>query len=187
MLEDIEISTGPLTSAIRHHWRALLIEGIVLILLGLLAIAVPPLAGLAIAVLFGWLILIGGLVGLATTILARRAPGFIWALLSAALWIAAGLALLIWPAAGLIYFTFLLFAWFAVEGVAMIMYALSHRRGNSARWGWMLFSGVVNLVLAALLIAGMPGAAAWVIGLLVGINLVFSGISLTAVALVGRR
>ena len=184
MLDDFADSA--LTTA-RHHWRAFLVEGIVLMLLGGAAIALPLLAALAITILFGWLILLGGLIGLATTLLARRAPGFGWALLSAALWIAAGLALLLWPAAGLIYFTFLLFVWFAVEGATTIMYALSHRRGATPQWGWMLFSGLVNLILAVVLIVGIPGAAAWLLGLLVGINLLFSGISLIMIALVARR
>ncbi|HTJ65475.1 MAG TPA: DUF308 domain-containing protein [Alphaproteobacteria bacterium] len=184
MLDEFAEST---MTAAHRHWRALLVEGIVLAVLGVAAIALPLLAGLAIAILFGWLILIGGLVGLVTTLMGRHAPGFGWSLLSAVLWIAAGLAALMWPVAGLFYFTFLLFFWFAVEGAAMIMYALSHRRGATARWGWMLFSGIVNLLLAALLLAGAPGTTAWALGLVVGINLIFSGISLTAMALVARR
>lgn len=181
-----EFADSALTAAHRH-WRALLIEGIILSLLGVTAIALPLLAGLAIAVLFGWVILLGGMVGLVTTLMGRNAPGFGWALLSAVLWIAAGMAALLWPAAGLVYFTFLLFAWFAVEGVLMILYALSHRRGDTARWSWMLFSGLVNLALAAMLLAGLPGTAAWALGLVVGVNLVFNGISLTSMALVARR
>ncbi len=184
MLDDFAESA--LTAA-RLHWRALLIEGLVLIVLGMAAIALPVLAGLAIAILFGWLILIGGLIGLVTTLMGRHAPGFGWALISALLWIAAGIALLVWPAAGLVYFTFLLFAWLAVEGVAMIMYALSHRRGSTPRWAWMLLTGAINLLLAAYLLTGLPGTAGWVLGLVVGINLVFSGVSLTAMALAVRR
>ena len=68
MLDDFGRPAGPLLSSIQHHWRALLIEGIVLILLGVAAIAVPLVAGLAIAILFGWLILIGGVVGLMMTV-----------------------------------------------------------------------------------------------------------------------
>jgi uncharacterized membrane protein HdeD (DUF308 family) len=187
MLDDFGNPTGPFISPIRAHWRAFLIEGIVLVLLGLAAIALPLFAGLAIAILVGWLILIGGVVGLMTTFLARAAPGFWWSLLSAVLWLAAGVALLAWPAAGLVYFTILLILWFAVEGVAMILYALSHRRGATARWAWVLVTGIIDLGLAVLLLAGLPGTAAWAIGLLVGINLLSAGLSLTAMALVARR
>ena len=187
MLDEFGNPTGLLQSPIRDHWRTFLIEGIILILLGLAAIALPLVAGLAIAILIGWLILIGGAVGLITSFLARTAPGFFWSLLSAVLWILAGAVLLAAPGTALVYFTVLLIAWFAIEGVAMIMYALSHRRGATGRWGWALVSGIVNLILAALLAAGLPGTAAWAIGLLVGINLLFSGVSLTAMALVARR
>lgn len=187
MLDDFGNPTGPFASPIRAHWRVFLVEGIVLILLGLAAIALPLFAGLAIAILVGWLILIGGVVGLLTSFVARRAPGFWWALISAVLWIAAGVAVLASPIAGLVYFTVLLVIWFALEGIAMILYALSHRRGASPRWGWVLVSGIVDLVLAVVLAAGLPGTAAWAVGLLVGINLLFGGLSLTAMALVARR
>jgi len=182
-----DVFAGSFRKSIRDHWRILLFEGIVLILLGIAAIVLPVLAGLAVAILFGWLFLLGGLVGLATTALARHAPGFWWALLSAVLWIVAGLALVAWPAGGLISLTLLLIGWFIVEGISSVMYALAHRQGSSARWGWMLFSGVIDLVLAAMLLAGLPGTAAWALGLLVGIKMLYSGLSLTAMAHVARH
>jgi len=187
MLDEFASPAGLPVSAIGRHWRMFLIEGMVLILLGAAAVALPLVAGLAIAVLVGWLILLGGVIGLMTTFMARAAPGFWWSLLSAVLWVLAGIALLAWPAAGLVYFTVLLVLWFAVEGSAMIMYGLSHRRGATPRWGWVLVSGIVDLVLAAVLAVGLPGTAAWAVGLLVGINLLFGGISLTSIALVARR
>jgi uncharacterized membrane protein HdeD (DUF308 family) len=187
MSEDIIASAGSFRRTLRDHWRVLLFEGIVLILLGIAAIILPVLAGLAVAILFGWLFLVGGAVGLATTIWARYAPGFWWAFLSAVLWIVAGLALLIWPAGGLISFTVLLIFWFLIEGISSIMYALAHRQRSSARWGWMLFSGIIDLVLAFLLLEGLPGTAAWALGLLVGINMLFNGVSLTGMALMARR
>jgi uncharacterized membrane protein HdeD (DUF308 family) len=187
MLDEFGDPTGPFISPIRAHWRTFLVEGIVLVLLGLAAIALPLVAGLAIAILVGWLILIGGAVGLMTTFLARGAPGFWWSLFSAALWIAAGVAVLAAPAAGLVYFTILLIIWFAIEGISMIMYALSHRRGATARWGWVLTSGVIDLLLAVIFAAGLPGTAAWAVGLLVGINLLSGGLSLSAMALIARR
>jgi uncharacterized membrane protein HdeD (DUF308 family) len=69
----------------------------------------------------------------------------------------------------------------------MIMYALSHRRGATGRWAWVLVAGIIDLVLAAALLAGLPGTAAWAVGLLVGINLLSTGLSLTAMALIARR
>jgi uncharacterized membrane protein HdeD (DUF308 family) len=82
--------------------------------------------------------------------------------------------------------TLLLIAFFAVEGVVSILFALEHKRELSGRWGWMLLSGIVDLVLSALILAGLPGTAAWALGLLVGINMVFGGVALIAMALHAR-
>jgi uncharacterized membrane protein HdeD (DUF308 family) len=172
--------------SVRDHWVLFLVEGIVLVVLGLLAIVVPPLATLAVAILIGWLLLISGIVGLITTFMARHAPGFWWSLLSAVLAVAAGIVLLGWPASGVISLTLLLVVFFVIEGVVSIMYALEHKKELSGRWGWMLASGIVDLVLAVMIYAGLPSTAAWALGLLVGINMVFGGTSLVAMALYAR-
>jgi uncharacterized membrane protein HdeD (DUF308 family) len=173
--------------SIRDHWKMFLFEGIVLVILGVVAIVVPPIATLAVAILIGWLFIISGIAGLATTYLARQAPGFWWSLLSAVLAIAAGLVLLIWPAGGAVSLTLLLIVFFTIEGVLTIMFALDHKRELSGRWGWMLASGVVDLLLALMILAGLPSTAAWALGLLVGINMVFGGAALIAMALHARH
>jgi uncharacterized membrane protein HdeD (DUF308 family) len=169
--------------SIRDHWVLFLVEGVILVILGVLAIVIPPIATLAVTILIGWLFIISGVVGLVTTFMARQAPGFWWSLLSAVLAIAAGLVLLIWPLGGVLTLTLLLIVFFTIEGVLTIMYALEHKKELSGRWGWMLASGIVDLVLAAIIFAGLPGTAAWAIGLLVGINLLFGGASIIAMAL----
>jgi uncharacterized membrane protein HdeD (DUF308 family) len=168
---------------VRDHWKLFLIEGIILVMLGLLAVAVPIVAGLAVAILFGWLFLISGLVGLVTTFAMRRAPGFWWSLLSAVLGIVVGGWLLVQPALGLVSLTYLLIAFFIIEGIATIMFALEHRGALSGRWGWMLVSGIVDLFLAAVILVGLPGTVAWALGLIVGINMVFGGASMIGMAL----
>jgi uncharacterized membrane protein HdeD (DUF308 family) len=80
-----------LTQSIREHWGLFLTEGIILVVLGLLAIIIPPIATIAVTIFLGWLFLISGIVGLVTTFWARHAPGFWWSLLSAVLAIAAGI------------------------------------------------------------------------------------------------
>jgi uncharacterized membrane protein HdeD (DUF308 family) len=171
---------------VREHWKLFLFEGIVLVVLGLLAILIPPLATLAVAILIGWLFLISGGVGLVTTLMARHAPGFWWSLLSAILAIVVGLVLLIWPGGGVISLTLLLIVFFIIEGVASIMFALEHKNELSGRWGWMLASGVVDLILAGLIFIGLPSTAAWALGLLVGINLLFGGSAMIGMALYAR-
>jgi len=174
------------TQSIRAHWKLFLAEGIILVLLGLLAIVVPPLATLGVTIVLGWLFLFSGIAGLITTFGARHAPGFWWSLLSAILAIGAGVVLLISPVRGAISLTFLLIAFFIIEGVITIMYALEHRRELTGQWGWMLFSGIVDLILAVLIFAGLPGSAAWALGLLVGINMLFGGTAMIAMAMHAR-
>jgi uncharacterized membrane protein HdeD (DUF308 family) len=170
----------------QEHWVLFLIEGVILVILGLAAIIVPPIATLAVEIFLGWLFLISGVVGLVTTFWMRHAPGFWWSLVSAVLAIAAGVVLIAWPVSGAISLTLVLIVFFIVEGAASIMFALDHRRELSGRWGWMLASGIVDLLLAAIIFAGLPVSAAWALGLLVGINLVFGGSALIAMALHAR-
>jgi uncharacterized membrane protein HdeD (DUF308 family) len=176
-----------LTQSIREHWGLFLAEGIILVVLGLLAIIVPPIATIAVTIFLGWLFLISGIVGLVTTFWARHAPGFWWSLLSAVLAIAAGIVLLGWPLPGAVSLTLLLIAFFIIEGVLSIMYAFEHKKELSGRWGWMLISGIIDLILAAIIWGGLPGTAAWALGLLVGINMLFGGSAMIAMALHARN
>jgi uncharacterized membrane protein HdeD (DUF308 family) len=175
-----------LTQSIREHWGLFLTEGIILVVLGLLAIIIPPIATIAVTIFLGWLFLISGIVGLVTTFWARHAPGFWWSLLSAVLAIAAGIVLLGWPIPGAVSLTLLLIAFFIIEGVLSILYAFEHKKELSGRWGWMLISGIIDLILAAIIWGGLPGTAAWALGLLVGINMLFGGSAMIAMALHAR-
>jgi uncharacterized membrane protein HdeD (DUF308 family) len=130
---------------------------------------------------------VSGVVGLFTTFWMRAAPGFWWALLSAVLGIVAGIWLLAAPVTGAFSLTVILVAFFIIEGIASIMFSLEHKRELSGNWGWMLFSGIVDLVLAAMIFAHLPSSAAWALGLLVGINMVFGGTALIAMALHARN
>lgn len=176
-----------LKKSLHEHWRLLLTEGIILVILGAAAILLPPLAGLAVTIFLGWLFLIGGIVGLVATLSARQAPGFGWALLSAIVALLAGAVLLWNPLQGLLTLTYVLIAYFIVDGVLMIVFAIAHRRELSGRWEWLMLNGVIDLVLAAIILSGLPGSFAWALGLLVGIDLVFGGCSLIAMALAARH
>lgn len=184
---DLEGVQRSVVTALHRHWKLYLVEGIVLVILGLLAIVVPPIATLAVTFLFGWLFMVSGVMGLVTTFWMRAAPGFWWALMSAALAILVGALLLAQPVQGALTLTYVLVVFFVIEGVATIMFALDHRRELSGRWGFMLVSGIVDLVLAVMIVAGLPSTAAWAIGLLVGINLVFGGMALISMALDARK
>jgi uncharacterized membrane protein HdeD (DUF308 family) len=174
-----------LAAAIHAHWKLFLAEGIVMMVLGLLAIAVPEVATLAITIFIGWLFFIGGIFRTISVLQHRTMPGFVWSLLIAVLAILLGLILIARPIAGVLTLTIWLIVFFIVEGIAAIFLAIEHRR-HLPSWGWVLLSGLVDLLLAYLIWDGWPSSAAWAIGLLVGINMVFVGLSLVMTALAAR-
>ena len=173
--------------ALQAHWGLFLAEGIILVILGVAAIALPLIATLAFTIIIGWVFLVAGVVGLVTTFWARGAPGFWWSLISAIIAIAAGVVLLLWPISGSISLTLVLIAFFIIEGIASIMYAIEHRNQATGQWLWMLVSGIIDLILAGIIFAGLPGTAFWALGLLVGINMVFGGAALIAMAMAARH
>jgi uncharacterized membrane protein HdeD (DUF308 family) len=183
---DINRIQAAVSTSLHTHWRLFFFEGLVLLCLGVAAIVLPLIATVAVEILIGWLLLISGIVGLIATLRMRHAPGFFWSLVSAILAIAAGLVLLRWPLSGALSLTVILTAFFVVEGVASIFYALEHKRELTGRWTWMLVSGALDLILGGLIFLGLPATAAWAIGLLVGINMVFGGSSIMSMALLAR-
>jgi uncharacterized membrane protein HdeD (DUF308 family) len=183
---DIQQTGFSLGGALRRHWVLFLCEGIVLVILGILALLAPVIASVAATVFFGWLLLLSGVLGLITTIRARRAPGVWWSLLSALIGIATGILLLGWPLLGTLSLTAVLIAFLFAEGIVSVMYALEHRNALSGRWGWMLASGIIDVGLAVLLFVGLPGTALWALGLILGINLIFGGWALIFMALHAR-
>jgi uncharacterized membrane protein HdeD (DUF308 family) len=176
-----------LTRTIHEHWRLFLAEGIILSLLGLAAIVLPAVAGVVTTLILGWLFLFSGIVGLVSTLRARGAPGFSWALLSSIVALLAGIVLLWNPLQGLLTLTLVLTAFFIIDGLLMIILAIAHRRELTGRWEWILLNGVIDLILAAIVIAGLPGTLVWVLGLLVGIDLLFGGGALIAMAIEARK
>ena len=184
---DIAKIQSAVANALHEHWKLYLAEGIALVVLGVIAILIPPIATLAVTIVLGWLFLVSGVIGLFTTFWMRQAPGFWWSLISAVLAVVVGGLLLARPVSGALSLTIVVVVFFVIEGVASIMFALEHKRELSGRWGWMLMSGIIDLVLATLVFAGLPSTAAWAIGLLVGINMVFGGSALIAMALHARN
>ena len=184
---DLNELQARMREAVRQHWKAFLVEGIVLAIMGVAAVIVPQVASLAVAILLGWLFLIMGIGGLVVTYWAREMPGFWWSLISAALAVLAGGVLLARPMQGALTLTIVVGAYFLAEGVATILYALEHRRELSERWSWLLIGGAMDIIIAGIIIAGLPGSAEWAIGLLAGLNLMFGGATLIGMALAARK
>ena len=119
--------------------------------------------------------------------LARDVQAFLWMLLTAALSLFVGVMLVWHPTQGAVSLTMVLTVFFIVEGIVQIVASLSYRDVFPSQWGWMLASGIADLILAGIIIAGWPGTATWALGLIVGINLITSGAAITTVALAGRE
>jgi uncharacterized membrane protein HdeD (DUF308 family) len=185
--EDFAGLQSAMRRAVKQNWKAFLVEGVLLAILGIAALVLPPLASLAITIFLGWMFLVSGIGGLIVTYWARHTPGFWWSLISAALAVLAGMVLLARPMQAVLTLTIVLGAYFLAEGVATIMYALEHRRELTGRWSWLVISGLVDIVISFLVITGLPSSAEWAIGILVGINLLFGGATLIGIALAARN
>src|SRR5260370_7146662 len=160
-----------ISETLRAHWRLFLFQGVIMIVLGVLAVAAPVLATIAVDIHVGWLFLISGMIGLVAMFSARNVPGFLWTFVTALLSVAVG-GLLLWrPIEGVLSLTIVLTAFFVVEGIFQATAALIYRDGIPGSWGWLLVSGLADLALAAIIIMGWPGTVVWILGFLVGINL----------------
>ena len=184
---DVDNQIKAVRDSVRENWSLFLAQGIILTILGALAIIWPQVSTIAVDAFVGWLFLFGGVSGLAVSFYAPSTSDFIWALLSAALSLFVGVILLWNPAQGAVSLTLVLIALFIVEGLFQTAMALRFRAALPGTWGWLLVSGLADLLLALLVIKGWPGTAAWILGTLAGVNLITTGIAVVAVALEARR
>jgi uncharacterized membrane protein HdeD (DUF308 family) len=182
---DIEAKFIASRRLIAEKWGWFLALGIALIITGFAAIVFPFLATVAAKTLLGWLFLIGGIVMVIHAFQAPAWQGFLWSLLVGILYVVAGGYLAFFPLTGLLTLAFLLVILFAVEGVFEIIMAFRVRPHEG--WGFMLLSGIAALAVAVLIALDLPSSATWALGLLVGINLLFSGWSYVFLALAGKR
>lgn len=162
-----------------QHRTTFIIESILLIILGMVAIALPFYATLSVELLLGWVLLLGGIVQLYKSITTIKEPGGVLSLVTALIYIAVAALMLIYPLTGILTLTLLVGIFFLLEGIAKI--AISFELKPAQNWGWLLFSGIIALIMAGIIIYGWPATSLWVIGLLVGINMVFFGFSLLAI------
>lgn len=165
---------------LQNHRYLLMFEGIIFTLLGLIAVALPGISTLSTELFIGWLLIFGGAVQLYRTVKSRHEPGFLGSLLMSLLYLMFGVLLIAFPVVGILSITLLLTFFFITEGIAKIILAFQLR--PLPQWGWFLLNGLLALVMAYIIWSGWPGSAFWVLGLLVGINMIFFGISLLFLA-----
>jgi uncharacterized membrane protein HdeD (DUF308 family) len=148
---------------------------ILIILAGFVAIALPFESGVAIAIVIGWLLVISGVFHLADAFHSKGAGAVIWRVLIGLVFIVGGIDIAFFPLRGLFTLTFVLGIILVVQGVISIVSYWGHRRMHGV--GWILFNGLVSVLLGGLIWYDGPGAAVWIIGTLVGIHLIFNGIT----------
>jgi uncharacterized membrane protein HdeD (DUF308 family) len=157
----------------------------VMIVAGMVAIASPLAAGIAVNLFVGWLLIFSGCMHLAFAWYRRNAGGFIWELLVGILYIVIGAYLLRQPVVGLESLTIALAIYLFMESILEFALGLTLRARRGS--GWLLFDGVVTLILAVMIWRTWPSSATWVIGTLIGISMLFSGASRLAISLGLRR
>ncbi len=170
--------------AFRQNWGWLVGAGVIMIVLGTLAISMPGAASLGVTLLIGWLLLIGGIAQVIDAIRSRKRPGFLWHFLCGVLYGVAGLVLVGFPLEGVVALTLFLAAFFLIEGIFKVAFSFKIR--PAPQWGWGVFSGIVSFVLAIMILAQWPLSAVWMVGLLVGIGMLFNGWSLVMLGFAAR-
>jgi uncharacterized membrane protein HdeD (DUF308 family) len=173
-------SPGLMPAIIPEHRGWFTFLGIVLIVAGVVAIAFPFISTIAAKVALGWLFLIGGVAQVIHAFSTQKWSEFLFDLLIGALYVVVGAWLAFLPLTGIITLTILLAAMFVVEGVLEI--GMGFRIRPRAGWVWLVISGIVAIAAGVLIVSGLPGTATWAIGLLVGINMIFSGVSYISLA-----
>lgn len=176
---DPEVREG-----LRQGWKELMTVGVLAIFVGCVAILVPAVAAVGTAIFIGCILVVAGMFLVAAAFMARSLGSLIVRLLWALLTVAVGVWLLAEPHHGAVSLTLLLGIYFLLMGITRIAAALIGRGQRGA--GLVGLSGVAGLIIGILVLAKFPSSAGWAIGLLVGIDLIFAGWTLTSVALVGR-
>jgi uncharacterized membrane protein HdeD (DUF308 family) len=149
--------------------------GVSLIILGMLAVGSPMIAAVAVNAIIAWLIVLAGVVHLAVAFHTREAGSLIWRLLVGLAYICFGGYLIARPAVGVASLTLVLASLFLLEGILNIV---SFFRIRSARGsGWVLMDGIITLLLGLMIYTQWPSSSAWAIGTLVGVSMIFSGLT----------
>jgi uncharacterized membrane protein HdeD (DUF308 family) len=171
-----EVMRNAMREAVRRHSVWYLIQSALMILAGILALVYPVVSSVAVVVLLGWLLIISGLAQGITLIGTRNVPHFWLQAVSVVLSVIVGVLFLSHPGEGLLTITLLLVVFLLVEGISKLIFALTIR--PFPNWGWVLASGIIGILLAFYLWSTLPVTALWLLGLMLGIQLICEGTAL---------
>lgn len=177
--------TGPVVNAAKRFTGWYIVAAIAFIVLGVFAIIEPAVAGLGVAILVGWLLIFGGIFHFITAFQGGGARRVLWQILAGIVFVVGGFYIRSQPLLALGTLTLLLGAVIFAEGVFEIISYFRRTREDAS--GWMLFNGIVALLLGALIWFHWPSSSVWAIGTLVGVNLLLTGITRLMFGLAGRR
>jgi uncharacterized membrane protein HdeD (DUF308 family) len=179
MAQSISIAVGRSGSTVSILW------GVLLIILGIMAISAPFLAAVAVNAVIAWLIIVAGIVHLVLSFHAHGAGSVIWRVLVGLAYLAFGGYMIVHPVVGVASLTLVLASLFVIEGVLNLMlYAkMRHLHGAS----WVLIDGIITLLLGLMIYMQWPSSSIWAIGLLVGVSLMISGATRIGLTLAVRR
>jgi uncharacterized membrane protein HdeD (DUF308 family) len=172
-------------STVDATWRTLLSVGAILAVLGVIAIFFPFITGIALSVLIGAALLIGAGLHAVHAFSAGDWKGVLWQVILVVVYGIAGLSLIFNPIVGVATLTLLLIAYLVVDGIVELVMGFALRPERN--WVWVVVSGVISLLLAGLLWVGWPATAGWALGLLFGVSLLTSGLSVVGLAMGGRK
>lgn len=182
---DFETALRVTREDVARHWGWFLALGILLVIVGMAAIAFPFISTIAAKIALGWVLLIAGIAEVVHAFYVKRWAGFFWNLLVGLLYLAVGFWLAFFPLTGILSLTIVLAALFIVEGAIEVV--MGFRVNPHEGWGWLVFSGLVAIAAGLLIALSLPSSAVWALGLLAGVNLLVSGWSFIFLALTGRR
>jgi uncharacterized membrane protein HdeD (DUF308 family) len=175
----------PRIQALKEHSGWSIAIGIILIILGMFALGSPLYTGVAVAIMVGSFLLVGGIVQFVFAFRAKSWGAGLLNFFGGGLSLVCGLLVIAHPLYGLKFLTLLLAAFFVVGGISKIIFSIQVR--PSQGWGWTLISGIVGLVLGMMIWSQWPLSGAWAVGTLVGIDILFTGWSTLAIGLAARR
>jgi uncharacterized membrane protein HdeD (DUF308 family) len=170
---------------VKQHSFWYIVQSGLMILAGILALIFPAISSVAIVLFLGWLLIFSGILQAVSLIDARHVPHFWLQLVSVVLSVLVGVLFLRNPGAGLLTLTLLLIVFFMVEGISKVIFSLTIR--PFPNWGWVFASGVISILLAFYLWANTPVTAIWLLGVLLGIELICEGAALGRMAWHARK
>jgi len=164
-----------------------IVEGVLLILLGVLAAALPGVAGLAAAIVFGWILIVSGILGLVSLLGQRGHAHLVWSAISAIIALVAGVLVLLAPIAGAVGLALFIAAYLFLDAVTLIGLALDQRRRERRAWGWLIVAAVVDFLLAGFIVAMGPLSMTVLLGFVIAVDLIMAGVALIALGVSLRQ